>query len=158
MLFLEVSLTENWLIFVTRGSNTWPSWQLVGAIFLVDVLSTLFCVFGWLVGPGGYGLEQSSPPTHNDLFSTNGDTDIVTVVVIWGYSIGVTIVIAIVYFILEKNSWLNNLGRKQRNRADTKMENIIGHLSKLALQHERDDAGVNRWHIAPRAAEAEDDD
>jgi len=48
ILFLEVSLTENWLIFVTRGGNTWPSWKLVGAIFVVDVISTLFCVFGWL--------------------------------------------------------------------------------------------------------------
>merc|ERR1712000_709136 len=41
ILFLEVSLTENWLIFVTRGGETWPSWQLIGAIFGVDVLSTL---------------------------------------------------------------------------------------------------------------------
>ena len=28
-----------------------PSWQLVGAVFGVDVLATLFCVFGWLNGP-----------------------------------------------------------------------------------------------------------
>lgn len=28
LLFLEISLTENWLIFVTRGGETWPSWQL----------------------------------------------------------------------------------------------------------------------------------
>lgn len=28
ILFLQISLTENWLIFVTRGGQTWPSWQL----------------------------------------------------------------------------------------------------------------------------------
>lgn len=49
MLFLQVSLVENWLIFVTRGGQTWPNWKLVGAIFLVDVISTLFCVFGMSV-------------------------------------------------------------------------------------------------------------
>ena len=58
ILFLEVALTENWLIFVTRGGKTLPSWQLVGAILVqsrlrlcwrkarcggcVELLSTLF--------------------------------------------------------------------------------------------------------------------
>ena len=51
ILFLEVSLTENWLIFVTRGGSTLPSWQLVGAIFGVDILATLFALFGWISGP-----------------------------------------------------------------------------------------------------------
>lgn len=37
ILFLEVGLTENWLIFVTRGGGRLPSWQLVGAILGVDV-------------------------------------------------------------------------------------------------------------------------
>ncbi|KAL7649229.1 hypothetical protein ACMYSQ_012340 [Aspergillus niger] len=46
--------------------KTWPSWQLVGAIF------------GWLLS----------------------DVDIFTVVVIWAYSIGVVIVIAVVYYLL----------------------------------------------------------
>jgi H+-transporting ATPase len=48
MLFLQVSLVENWLIFVTRGGQTWPSWKLVGAILVVDAISTLFCCFGKL--------------------------------------------------------------------------------------------------------------
>jgi hypothetical protein len=42
ILFLEVGLTENWLIFVTRGGGRLPSWQLVGAILGVDVC--LFCL------------------------------------------------------------------------------------------------------------------
>jgi H+-transporting ATPase len=154
ILFLEISLTENWLIFVTRGGNTWPSWQLVGAIFGVDVLSTLFCVFGWLCGGAG---EPSDPVTKNMLLSNNGHTSIVTVVIVWGFSIGVTIVVAIVYYLLNNIKWLDNLGRAKRSKADTQMENIIGHLSKIAIQHERTEH-VDRWHIAPRATEAEEDD
>ncbi|KAK5047181.1 hypothetical protein LTR16_011176, partial [Cryomyces antarcticus] len=50
ILFLEIALTENWLIFVTRGGKTFPSWQLIGAILGVDAIATLFCIFGWLSG------------------------------------------------------------------------------------------------------------
>ena len=159
VLFLEISLTENWLIFVTRGSETWPSWQLVGAILGVDVLSTLFCVFGWISGNG----ENPSDPLDlasslTDVPPKVGNTSIVTVVVIWIYSLAVIIVIAIVYFLLNKIAWLDNLGRKSRNAGDTQMENIIGHLSKLALEHESDGDGNKRWHLAARANEAEVDD
>jgi H+-transporting ATPase len=154
MLFLQVSLTENWLIFVTRGSNTWPSWKLVLAILGVDVISTLFCVFGWLCGKAG---EPSDPITHNSLLSLNGKTSIVTVAIVWGYSIGVTIIIAVTYYLLTSMSWLDNLGRAKRSKADTQMENIIMHLSKVAVQMEQDEHGT-RWHLAPRATEAEDDE
>lgn len=58
MLFLEVALTESWIIFITRmspgdkaGGFVWPSWQLVGAVFGVDILATLFALFGWIGGP-----------------------------------------------------------------------------------------------------------
>jgi len=154
ILFLEISLTENWLIFVTRGGKTLPNWQLVGAIAVVDALSTLFCVFGWLAGTP----EVTDPATKNRLLSGNLNTSIVTVVVIWGYSIGVTIVIAICYYLLNQISWLDNLGRARRSHSDTQMENIIGHLSKLALEHTEDEKGVSRWHLATRANEAEDDE
>jgi H+-transporting ATPase len=154
ILFLEVSLTENWLIFVTRGGNTWPSWQLVGAIFGVDVLSTLFCIFGWLCGGAG---EPSDPATKNVNLSQNGHTSIVTVLIVWGFSIGVTIVIAIVYYLLSSLSWLDNLGRAKRSHADTQMENILMHLSKVAVAHEKDELG-DRWHLTPKATEAEEDD
>jgi len=154
ILFLEVSLTENWLIFVTRGGNTLPSWQLVGAIFGVDVLATLFCVFGWLCDGAG---EPSDPVDYNSLFSANGHTSIVTVVIVWGYSLAVTIVIAIVYYLLNQIAWLDNLGRAQRSHADTQMENIIGHLSKLALEHEESETGASRWHLVTKAVDAEDD-
>ena len=158
ILFLEIALTENWLIFVTRGAQTFPSWQLVGAIFLVDVVATLFCIFG-LLSPdinqkplpnplGGYHFKQTP----------HGWTDIVTVVVIWGYSIGVTIIIAITYYLLNKIPSLANLGRANRNVHDTQMENIIGHLSKLALKHEKEADGSSRWALGVKAADDEDED
>jgi len=154
ILFLEISLTENWLIFVTRGGKTFPSWQLIGAIFGVDVLATLFCVFGWLSGTP----EISDPATHAKQ-TLDGHTSIVTVVVIWCYSIGVTIVIALVYYILSSLPWLDNLGRQSRSRQDTQMENILGHLSKLALEHELDETtGRNRFVIASKTSPEEEDD
>ncbi|KAA8645864.1 hypothetical protein EYZ11_002055 [Aspergillus tanneri] len=152
ILFLEVALTENWLIFVTRGGKTWPSWQLVGAIFLVDVLATLFAVFGWLSGD----YRQTSPPSKAE-FSVNGDVDIVTVVVIWAYSIGVTIIIAVVYYILTIIPALDNLGRKNRSKADTQIENLLGHLSKLAIEHETDASGKSRYTLGARAEVEEDE-
>ncbi|KAJ5886520.1 Plasma membrane ATPase [Penicillium subrubescens] len=153
ILFLEVALTENWLIFVTRGGKTWPSWQLVIAIFVVDVLATLFCVFGWL--SGDYTQTHPHDPA---TFSINGDVDIVTVVVIWAYSIGVTVIIAVVYYILTIIPALDNLGRKTRSKADTKIENMIAHLSKLAIEHEVDSEGKSRYTLGARAEEVEEDE
>jgi H+-transporting ATPase len=89
--------------------------------------------------------------------TANGRTSIVTVVVVWAYSIGVTIVIALVYYVLNKIPSLNNLGRQTRSRTDTQVENIIGQLSKLALEHEKDAEGRDRYVIATRATVAEDD-
>jgi H+-transporting ATPase len=155
ILFLEISLTENWLIFVTRGGKTWPSWQLVVAILSVDALATLFCAFGWLAGDLG---EPSDPMTFNSKLSENGHTDIVTIVVVWGYSICVTIVIAIVYYLLNQISWLDNMGRAKRSRADTQIENIMAHLSKVAVEHELDQDGKGRYHLVPKTSDAEEDD
>jgi H+-transporting ATPase len=154
ILFLEVALTENWLIFVTRGGKTFPSFQLVFAILAVDALATIFCVFGWMSGSN----YQTDPPTHNSKFREDGWVDIVTVVVIWGYSIGVTIIIAIVYFLLNRIPWLDTLGRKDRNKKNPGIENMIAALSKLSLEHGVDKHGTTRYVLAPRAVEEEDDD
>ncbi|KAI0204030.1 E1-E2 ATPase-domain-containing protein [Astrocystis sublimbata] len=153
ILFLEVALTENWLIFVTRGGRTWPSWQLVGAIFGVDVLATLFCLFGWLSGP----VLPTTP--HDQFHGTNsGWTDIVTVVVVWAYSIGVMIFIAIVYIALNSFQWVNDLGRKDRNKKDSYIENIIGHVNKLALEHEPDPkTGHDKWYVIEKTTAEEED-
>ena len=129
ILFLQISLTENWLIFVTRGGQTWPSWQLVGAIFGVDVLATLFCVFGWLSGP-----SYETTPRGRAQQSANGRTSVVTAVIIWIYSIAVTIVIAIVYYLMNRIAWLDNIGRKNRSRSNTNVENIISSLVRFPSQ------------------------
>jgi len=153
VLFLEIALTENWLIFVTRGAKTWPSFQLVGAIFAVDVIATLFCLFGWLSGRAEADVPLDVWHQRDD-----GWTDVVTVVVIWLYSFGVTVFIAIVYLILNRVTWLNDLGRKNRSKKDTMIENMLGHLQKLALEHEKDESlGRDRYLLVDKATEEEDE-
>ncbi|PSR77959.1 plasma membrane H+-ATPase [Coniella lustricola] len=154
ILFLEVSLTENWLIFVTRGFETYPSFQLVLAIFGVDVLATLFCVFGWFTGGAG---TPSIPAVTSNQISANGHTDFITCIVVWGYSIAVVIVIAIVYYVLTGWKALDDLGRQKRSKTDTLMENIITSLSKVAIEHEVDSQGVGRYHLAQKILVEEED-
>ncbi len=135
ILFLEVSLTENWLIFVTRlGSGesdiTLPSWQLVGAILGVDAIATLFCLFGWLAGD----IPANSPPRLNNTW-----TDIVTVVRVWAFSIGVTVIIAMAYIILSRLPSLSNLGRRQRSVKNPLLEDFFTNLQRLTIVHEKAD-------------------
>lgn len=156
VLFLEISLTENWLIFVTRGGQTLPSWQLVGAIFGVDVISTIFCLFGWLSGPGS---TLDTKPKNLFEETTDGWTSIVTVVIIWLYSIFVTIVIAVAAFILNRAPGLVNLGRADRSNSNAALENLIARISRLAVEHETDEVtGKSRFVIANKASAAEEAD
>ncbi|KAH8998130.1 plasma-membrane proton-e [Lactarius akahatsu] len=116
ILFLEVALTENWLIFVTRGTGSWPSWQLVGAILGIDILASIFALFGWISGPEPH----------------NGHTDIVTVITVWAFSFGVTIILALVYSLLNKIS----SSRSQRGKKNEKHEDFLANLRRLTLVHE----------------------
>ncbi|KAI0520986.1 E1-E2 ATPase-domain-containing protein [Xylaria bambusicola] len=153
VLFLEIALTQNWLIFVTRGKETWPSVQLILAILGVDVLATLFCLFGWLSGK-----PETDPMEDQFVNSPQGYTDIVTVVVVWVYSIGVTVVIAVVYYVLNRVNWINDLGRQDRNKKDSNIEDIIGQINKLAFERETDaKTGRERYTIVEKSA-AEDED
>ncbi|KAI1360718.1 plasma-membrane proton-e [Xylaria arbuscula] len=132
IIFLEIALSQNWLIFVTRGAATWPSKQLVGAILLVDVVATFFCLFGWL--------STRPDPNITGGVSTSGRwTDIVTVVAVWAYSFGVTVLIALVYYVLNRIEWINDLGRQNRNKKDSMIENSIGQLTRLAFEREEVD-------------------
>ncbi|PYI17537.1 plasma-membrane proton-e [Aspergillus violaceofuscus CBS 115571] len=154
ILFLEVALTENWLIFVTREAHTWPSWQLVGAILGVDIIATLFCVFGWLTG-GAF--EQTSPP--DPATFSEGPTSIVTVIVVWGFSIGVVIVIATVYYLLSRITWLQNLGRANRSKEELKMERFLEQLFKLTVEREIDPKSENpRFVLKTRTEDIDADD
>lgn len=109
VLFLEISLTENWLIFITRCNGPFwsslPSWQLAGAILIVDIVATCFTIWGWF--------EDS-------------DTSIVAVVRIWVYSFGVFCVMGGVYYMLAGSQGFDNLmhgksikgSQKQRSLED----------------------------------------
>ncbi|PWO00554.1 putative PMA1-H+-transporting P-type ATPase [Tilletiopsis washingtonensis] len=135
ILFLQVSLVENWLIFVTRlgggeSDVTLPSWQLVGAVIGVDIISTLFCLFGWLSGA----------PNRNPITAPHGGwTDIVTVIRVWCYSFGVMVVITLVYFILNRIKALEELGRRKRSVRNPLLEDFFTSLQRLTIVHEKAD-------------------
>ena len=136
ILFLEVSLTENWLIFVTRlgggeSDVTLPSWQLVGAILGVDILATLFCLFGWFAGDV---YLANAPDKLNGTW-----TDIVTVVRVWAFSIGVTIILTMVYYILNRIPALDRIGRRQRSVKNPLLEDFFANLQRLTIVHEKAD-------------------
>jgi H+-transporting ATPase len=60
----------------------------------------------------------------------------------------VTIVIAIVYFLMNKIKWLDELGRKDRSHTNTQVENVSAHLSKIAIMDEKDP-----WYYPTQQAE-----
>jgi len=125
VLFLEITLTENWLIFITRASGPFytslPSWQLAGAVFTVDVIATLFCVFGWFTG--------------------NGRTNFVTIVRVYLFSFGVFCVMAGVYYLLSGSSGFDRVmhgksvkeKKKQRN-----IEDFVVSLQRTSTKHAKD--------------------
>lgn len=150
VLFLEVALTENWLIFVTRGMETWPSIHLVTAILGVDVLATCFCLFGWFTNQ-----DMPTKPSDKYVETHNGFTDIVTVVRIWGYSLGVEVVIALVYFVLNRFKWLDELGRTKRKKGEIQIENVLSHLSRLNIEYERPGEPKGRFFLSATKEEEE---
>lgn len=123
ILFLEICLTENWLIFITRANGPFwsslPSWQLAGAILVVDVLATLFTIFGWFVG---------------------GRTSIVAVVRVWIFSFGVFCVMAGLYYLLQGSQGFDDLmhgkavTRKEKQRS---LEDFVVSLQRVSTQHEK---------------------
>ncbi|KAF8330585.1 plasma-membrane proton-e [Cantharellus anzutake] len=134
VLFLEVALTESWVIFITRLSQggdagfVWPSWQLVGAVLGVDILATVFAAFGWLAG------------AHPQRW-----VDVVTLVRVWLFSFGVIIVVAFAYILLNKISWLDRLGRKNRSKRNHKWENFLTEMQRLTLVHEVGSDGAGEY-------------
>ncbi|KAF8245802.1 plasma membrane ATPase [Wilcoxina mikolae CBS 423.85] len=127
VLFLEISLTENWLIFITRANGPFwssiPSWQLAGAIFLVDIIATFFCLFGWF--EGGY-------PNHQ--------TSIVAVVRIWIFSFGIFCVLGGVYYLLQDSVAFDNLMHGKTPKKDSKkrsLEDFVVSLQRVSTQHEK---------------------
>lgn len=124
VIFLEVSLTENWLIFITRAVGPFwssiPSWQLAGAVFIVDVIATCFTLFGW--------------------FSQNW-TDIVTVVRIWIYSVGIFCVLGGFYYEMSESETFDRLmnGKPLKEEKSTRsVEDFLAAMSRVSTQHEKE--------------------
>ncbi|KAL4780837.1 hypothetical protein BJX76DRAFT_364067 [Aspergillus varians] len=135
VLFLEISLTENWLIFITRANGPFwsslPSWQLAAAIFVVDLVASFFCYFGWFVG---------------------GQTSIIAIVRIWVFSFGVFCVMGGVYFLLQRSQTFDDImhGRisKRRRVSQRTLDDFVVALQRVSVQHEkssRDTENVNGW-------------
>ncbi|KAK0378875.1 plasma-membrane proton-efflux P-type ATPase [Colletotrichum limetticola] len=108
VVFLEVSLTENWLIFITRANGPFwssiPSWQLSGAILVVDILATCFCIWGFFEG--------------------GQQTSIVAVVRIWIFSFGVFCVCAGVYYMLQDSTGFDNLMHGKSPKGNQKQRSL----------------------------------
>ncbi|EON61776.1 plasma membrane ATPase [Coniosporium apollinis CBS 100218] len=123
VLFLQISLTENWLIFITRANGPFwssiPSWQLSGAILIVDIIATFFCLFGWFIG---------------------GQTSIVAVVRVWIFSFGVFCVMGGVYYLLQDSIGFDNLMHGKSPKKDQKqrsLEDFVVSLQRVSTQHEK---------------------
>ncbi|KAL2264146.1 hypothetical protein VTK26DRAFT_1667 [Humicola hyalothermophila] len=123
VVFLQISLTENWLIFITRANGPFwsslPSWQLAGAVFVVDVIATLFTVFGWF---------------------ENSDTSIVAVVRVWVFSFGVFCVMGGLYYVLQDSVGFDNLMHGKSPKKDQKqrsLEDFVVSLQRVSTQHEK---------------------
>ncbi|KAI7969767.1 hypothetical protein EIK77_006715 [Talaromyces pinophilus] len=107
VLFLEIALTENWLIFITRANGPFwsslPSWQLIFAVLFVDVIATLFCIFGWFVA---------------------GPTSILAVVRVWVFSFGVFCVMGGIFYLLQGSAGFDNLMHGRSPRTSPKQRSL----------------------------------
>ncbi|KAJ6607066.1 hypothetical protein B0H10DRAFT_2228273 [Mycena sp. CBHHK59/15] len=81
----------------------------------------------------------------------------VTVVRIWAFSFGITVVVALTYYILNKWRWLGNLGRLPRSKKNEKLENFITELQRLTIHHERGQTGDDYYRIGGSETKEDDD-
>lgn len=122
ILFLQISLTENWLIFITRANGPFwssiPSWQLSGAVLIVDIIATCFTLFGW--------------------WSQNW-TDIVTVVRTWIFSFGVFCVMGGAYYLMSTSQAFDDFcnGKKSQKTANRSVEDFLVSMARVSTQHEK---------------------
>ncbi|PWY86874.1 plasma membrane ATPase [Aspergillus heteromorphus CBS 117.55] len=123
VLFLEISLTENWLIFITRSDGAFwaskrPSWKLVGAIAAVDLVATCFCAFGWFVG---------------------GQTSAPTILRIYVFSFGIFCIMSGLYYLLHRSKSFDNImhGKSPRSDKQRSLEDFLVALQRVSSQHEK---------------------
>ncbi len=123
VMFLQISLTENWLIFITRANGPFwssiPSWQLAGAVFIVDVIATCFCIWGWFCP---------------------GDTSIVAVVRVWIFSFGVFCVLGGLYYLMQGSESFDRFmhGESKKDKPSQRtLEDFIVSMQRVSTQHEK---------------------
>lgn len=123
VLFLQISLTENWLIFITRAAGPFwssiPSWQLSGAVLIVDIIATCFTLFGW--------------------WSQNWN-DIVTVVRVWIWSFGTFCVLGGAYYVMSESEKFDRLmnGKPMKKKEDNRsFEDFVAAMKRVSTQHEK---------------------
>ncbi|KAK9238196.1 hypothetical protein V1525DRAFT_342195 [Lipomyces kononenkoae] len=123
VLFLQISLTENWLIFITRANGPFwssiPSWQLSGAVFIVDIIATLFCIFGWFVG---------------------GQTSIVAVVRVWIFSFGIFCILGGAYYLMQDSVAFDRMmhGKSLKEKPKQRsLEDFLVSMQRVSTQHEK---------------------
>jgi H+-transporting ATPase len=111
------------LIFITRSEGPFwsslPSWQLTSAILIVDIVATLFTIFGLFVG---------------------GRTSVVAVVRVWIISFGVFAACALIYYILQGSQGFDNLMHGKSPKKDQKqrsLEDFVVSLQRVSTQHEK---------------------
>lgn len=125
VLFLEIALTQNWLIFITRviKGPFWrsrPSIELIGAVIAVDIAATLMVIFGAFV---------------------NKETHVVTVVRVYVFSLGVSIICALVYTTLQSSEAFDNIMHGRRpggKRRERSWEDFVVSLQRVSSQHEKE--------------------
>ncbi|RKP27234.1 plasma membrane H+-ATPase, pumps protons out of the cell [Syncephalis pseudoplumigaleata] len=121
--FLEIALTQSWLIFSTRTQGWffvyYPSWQLLLAVFLVDIFASIMAIFGWF---------QSS-------------INVVEAIRVWFFSFGVFVVCDVVHRVLSETSFIDylmhDMWRKPVPRAQEDWQYL---LTKTAELHALADA------------------
>jgi H+-transporting ATPase len=123
ILFLQISLSENWLIFITRANGPFwssiPSWELSGAVLIVDILATVFCVWGWFVG---------------------GQTSIVTVVRVWIFAFGIFCVCGGLYYLIQDSVAFDRLmhGKSLKEKPKQRsLEDFVVAMQRVSTQHEK---------------------
>lgn len=128
ILFLEIALTENWLIFITRADGpfwtSWPSWQLILAVLTVDAVATMFCIFGLLNG------GQERPVSH-----------LITTARVWIFSFGVFCLMAGVYYLLDGfvafDRMMHGKWPRKKKHRNQSMEDLAFALDRLSRQHDK---------------------
>ncbi|KAJ5456261.1 hypothetical protein N7530_011535, partial [Penicillium desertorum] len=125
VLFLEIALTQSWLILVTRmdGSGpilqraNCPSFALVIAVLAVDIAATLMAKFG-VFGQA---------------------TSWLTVARVWVLSLGVAVVNLLAYLGMHNSETFDNImhGKGLRKDRERSREDLGLNMQRMATQHER---------------------